>query len=300
MVVTDDNTQPGSPRSSAPTHLPVYRGRAPGAYRPGSSWKTWLRLFSNFLTLQKVTVESDQRLIFLQEIGDSNYELLESLLQGRTLEDTPNTELYSVMEKHFAPKKLVLAERYRLMTMAQNSGQTLQDFYASIQKTAKDCDFGAIKDHRDAQVTLVFIGGISSLETRKRLFEKEDLTSKQALEIAEAFERVGQNAPHLKEGSHPTGIGKIFAKKSDRSVHSKGKWEPKSFKSTKKHDSHKPKHGHGTNCTVCGMKGHSSERCFHKEGAFCGNCRKSGHLARACRKQAKVSRHVNSCAVFIY
>lgn len=56
------------------------------------------------------------------------------------------------------------------------------------------------KNNRDAIVTMVFIGGLQSLETRKRLLEKEDLTSKEALEQSEALERVDVNAPHLKDG----------------------------------------------------------------------------------------------------
>ncbi|KAK6019600.1 hypothetical protein OSTOST_14756 [Ostertagia ostertagi] len=147
------------------------------------------------------------------ENGGSNYELLESLLQGREPEQVPLKELSETMASHFQPKKLVLAERYGLMSRTQRPGQTLQDYYAELQKAAATCEFEKIKDHRDAMVTMVFIGGLASVETRKRLLERENLTSKEALEAAEAFERVGKNAPHLKEGLQEVGISLVQARK---------------------------------------------------------------------------------------
>ncbi|KAK6043945.1 hypothetical protein COOONC_18550 [Cooperia oncophora] len=187
----------------------VYRGRSPGPYVPGTSWRTWWKLFSNFLVLRKVTEEREQRLIFLQEVGNSNYELLESLLQGRELEDVELKDLRQAMERHYQPKKLVLAERFGLMSKVQKPGQALHEYYAELQKAANTCSFEEIKNHRDAVVTMVFIGGLLSVDTRKRLLEKEDLTSKEALEQAEAFERVGVNAPHLKEGPQAVGIAEV-------------------------------------------------------------------------------------------
>nr|CDJ91781.1 hypothetical protein LOC100635881 [Haemonchus contortus] len=187
----------------------VYRGRAPGPYVPGTSWRTWWKLFANLIVLRKVTEEGDQRLIVLQEVGDSNYELLESLLQGRELEEVPLKDLRAAIEQHYQPKKLVLAERFGLMSKTQKQGQSLHEYYAELQKAANVCCFEEIKDHRDAIVTMVFIGGLLSIETRKRLLEKEQLSSKEALEQAEAFESVGVNAPHLKEGPQqvqPVGV----------------------------------------------------------------------------------------------
>ncbi|XGW19810.1 hypothetical protein V3C99_003555 [Haemonchus contortus] len=184
----------------------IYRGRSPGPYVPGTSWRTWWKLFNNFLVLRKVTEEKDQRLIFLQEVGNSNYELLESLLQGRELEDVELKDLRQAMERHYQPKKLILAERFGLMSKVQKPGQALHEYYAELQKAANSCNFEEIKNYRDAVVTMVFIGGLLSVETRKRLLEKEELTSKEALEQAEAFERVGENAPHLKEGPQAAGV----------------------------------------------------------------------------------------------
>lgn len=71
--------------------------------------------------------EFQKRLIFLQKIGASNYELLESLLQGDELERTQLADLKQVLE-HFQPKKLLMTEHFGLMSGAQKPGQTLRDF----------------------------------------------------------------------------------------------------------------------------------------------------------------------------
>ncbi|VDL82659.1 unnamed protein product [Nippostrongylus brasiliensis] len=171
--------------------LDVYRGRSPGPYVPGTPWKTWWRLFQNFLALRRVTDEGDKRLIFLQEVGAANYELLGSLLQGKQAETATMAQMEEVMEQHFQPKKLLMAENFGLMSKTQKHGQTLQEYYANLQKAANTCGFERVKDHRDMVVAMVFIGGLQSVETRKRLLEREELSSKEVLEAAEAFERDG-------------------------------------------------------------------------------------------------------------
>ncbi|KAK6025666.1 hypothetical protein OSTOST_08427, partial [Ostertagia ostertagi] len=120
------------------TLVEVYRGRAPGAYVPGTPWRTW-----------KVTDEMEQRLIFLPEVGSRNYELLESLLQGKEPEQenggsnyelqgepehVPLKDLSERMANHFQPKKLVLEERYGLMSRTQRPGQTLQTIMRGCRK----------------------------------------------------------------------------------------------------------------------------------------------------------------------
>ncbi|VDL65922.1 unnamed protein product, partial [Nippostrongylus brasiliensis] len=273
--------------------MEVYRGRTPGPYVPGTSWRTWWKLFLNFLTLRKVTEERDQRLIFLQEVGNANYELLESLLQGRELEEVELHELRTAMEKHYQPRKLVLAERFGLMSLVQKPGQALHEFYAELQKAANSCSFDTIKNHRDAFVTMVFIGGLASVETRKRLLEKEELTSKEALEQAEAFERVGANAPHLKEGPQKIGVAQVRMQKGNDVRRGTGRSQIQEKRV-------KPDKGpvrDRRRCWVCGAPGHVGHDCFRKDRAYCKVCRKKGHYAVVCKAadRRKVSRQVHWC-----
>ncbi|KAL6723826.1 hypothetical protein Aduo_018790 [Ancylostoma duodenale] len=274
----------------------VYRGRAPGPFVPGISWRTWWKLFTNFLTLRKVVDEKERCLVFLQEVGNSNYELLESLLQGQELGATDLADLFNAMEKHFQPKKLILAERFGLMSKSQKPGQSLHEFYAELQKAANGCQFEQIKNHRDAIVTMVLIGGLQSLETRKRLLEKEDLTSKEALEHLEALKRVGINAPHLKEGPRPLGVAEVRMKRRESS-----RGRPRRPQVVGK-NARRPGKGpvrERMKCNVCGNLGHAGSDCFRKDKAYCKVCNRKGHFTnaywRAAKSGKKDSRQVHWC-----
>nr|CDJ93460.1 Serine threonine protein kinase-related domain containing protein [Haemonchus contortus] len=89
--------------------------------------------------LQAIIKDASEILFNSKEIGGSSYELLESLLQGKEPEQVTLKELSDTMASHFQPKKLILAERYGLMSRTQRPGQTLQDYYAEQQKAAAGC-----------------------------------------------------------------------------------------------------------------------------------------------------------------
>lgn len=251
------------------------------------------------MTLRRVTDEDDKRLIFLQEVGTSNYELLESLLQGQEPEKATLAQLRTAMEQHFQPKKLLMAERFGLMSKAQKQGQTLQEYYAELQKAANSCGFDRVKDHRDTIVAMVFIGGegLSSVETRKRLLEKEELSSKEVLEIAEAFERVGRNAPHLKQGPAELGVAAVTSKgfrAPERTDAEKGDRPPGTGRGrttdkfiggnkAKKLKQQLQTPLNGPRCRVCLGRSHLAKDCYFKTKAYCSICSRPGHLARACR-----------------
>ncbi|VDL74225.1 unnamed protein product [Nippostrongylus brasiliensis] len=113
---------------------------------------------------RRVTDEGDKRLIFLQEVGAANYELLESLLQGKQPETATMAQMEEVMEQHFQPKKLLIAKRFGLMSKTQKHGQILQEYYVDLQKAANTYGFERMKDHRDMVVAMVFIGGYNRLK----------------------------------------------------------------------------------------------------------------------------------------
>lgn len=234
-------------------------------------------------------------------------------MQGRELESVELSELEKAMEKHFQPKKLLLSKRYKMMSLAQHEGQSLHDFYAEIRKAANECGFEKIKDFRDAMTKMVFIGGLLCVETRKRLLEKEELSSKDALEAAESFQMVGKSAPKL---SHPDvvkpGVCRVTA--GLRKNNSSG---PKSMSSSMskrgddrrdaKKRGHSPRSRSGLgkgvlrspsrpqSCWTCGGSGHLKANCRFKN-VKCLRCQRPGHMAKVCTGVSpKASRPVNWC-----
>lgn len=241
-----------------------------------------------------MTEEKDQRLVFLQEVGNSNYELLESLLQRRELEEVELKELRAAMEKHYQPKRLVLAERFGLMSMVQKLGKGLHEYYAELQKAANKCCFKTIKNHRDADVAMVFIGGLASVDTRKRLLEIKELTSKKALEQAETFERLGANAAHLKEAPR-IGVAQVRGQRDGYVQWSTGRSKTRKNAISQDNKSAREKRRRW----VCGAPGHVGYDCFKRDKAYCKVGKKKGHYTAVCRAtksdKTKVSRQVHRC-----
>ena len=86
----------------------------------------------------------------------------------------------SILRNHFAPKKLVIAERYRFHNCAQREGESVTVFAANLKHLASTCQFGTQLngDLRDR-----FVCGLRSKETQKKLLTEEH-TFDAALKVA--------------------------------------------------------------------------------------------------------------------
>lgn len=79
--------------------------------------------------------------------------------------------------------------------LVEAPGQSLAEFYAVVQQAASTCEFETATNVKDMEVTMVFIGGLPNLQETKKLLEKIDMLSKNALEVVEAYEMKGEKAP---------------------------------------------------------------------------------------------------------
>ncbi|VDK60686.1 unnamed protein product [Anisakis simplex] len=79
-------------------------------------------------------------------------------------------------------------------------------------------------------VTMVFVSGLRSVETRQKLLENEELSVKEALEHAEAFEKVVENAPSIGRRNESV-LGTVKVSKEQKNLRlsqreqRRGKWE---------------------------------------------------------------------------
>lgn len=173
-------------------HQEGYQGRPPGPFQPDTPWRLWVKKFRNHLKRRNIVLEEDQRTFFLDEVGMSSYALLETLLRGKEPEETNVEVLIQTLADYYHPKKLVLGERYRMMSSVQHPGQYLKEFYSTVQGAAKDCEFDKVTDVRDAIATMVFVSGIRNVDTRKRLLEKLPPSPPRPLEATTPVRRPSQ------------------------------------------------------------------------------------------------------------
>ncbi|KAF8374919.1 hypothetical protein PRIPAC_81348 [Pristionchus pacificus] len=186
--------------------------KSPGPYIPGTSWSYWKRMFLNYLSIRQVTDNRIKVLVLLTELGQVANTALEGLLHGATPEGKPFDDLLSILEKHYTPKVLVLAERYKLLQLSQKDNQSLSEFYAELSQAARDCRFTSVTDFEDCMVRMAFVKGIKNKNTRLRLLEKEeDGDSTGLLTLAQAFEAAQNQATSLNPSGAPLAnvIGKV-------------------------------------------------------------------------------------------
>ena len=103
--------------------------------------------------------------VLLTIIGVKNYALLERLLAPTNPREKSYDELTQVLNAHYQPKSVVIAERYHFYRGCQEARETVANFIAELRKLA--IKFGAFLDQalRDRLVCI-----LQSEQTQKRLF----------------------------------------------------------------------------------------------------------------------------------
>jgi len=117
--------------------------------------------------------EDRQVAVFLSVIGGKNYTLLRNLLSPEKPSAKTLAELTAVLKKHFAPKRVVVAERFRFYRREQAVGESVADYEAELRRLATHCDFG---EYLDQALRDRLVCGLRSEATQKHLLSKSDLT----------------------------------------------------------------------------------------------------------------------------
>ena len=192
--------------------------------------------------------EEKQVPILLSVIGGKTYALLSDLLAPVKPSTKSFKDLQEVLQRHFEPKPVVIAERFRFHQRNQTSGESIADYVAELRRLATHCKFG---DYLSEALRDRLVCGIHSESTQRRLLAEADLTLARAIEVAQSMEAAEINAQQLKGSTLQ--VGQMAASLGDRSA-----------------------------CYRCGSESHRERDCRFKE-AVCYNCGKIGHLAKVCR-----------------
>ena len=71
------------------------------------------------------------------------YDVLSDLCSPSTPSQKTHAQLATILKDNFAPKKLVIAERYRFHNCTQREGESVSSFAANLKHLAATCQFGA-------------------------------------------------------------------------------------------------------------------------------------------------------------
>ena len=116
---------------------------SPEAFEPSSDdWHLYAQRFEHFLLANDIEDDSKQRHLLLALIGNSTFKLLTNLVAPKKPGELSYKEICEQLEKHFSPKPIKIAERFRFYSRQQQSEETVAEYLAELRKLAINCEFG--------------------------------------------------------------------------------------------------------------------------------------------------------------
>ena len=82
-------------------------------------------------------------MFFLTVIGPDAYKLLKNLCDAENPNTKTFTRLSQLLQEHFQPTRIVIAERHKLWTASQEEGESVSEFVVRLKKLASTRSFGA-------------------------------------------------------------------------------------------------------------------------------------------------------------
>ena len=169
-------------------------------------------------------------------------------------------DLKRILQRHYDPEPIIIAERFHFYQRNQKTGESIADYLAVLRKLASCCKFGnflsqALRDR--------LVRGLQSEITQKALLAKADLTLEKAVELAQGMEAAAKRTKELKSSQRGA---TIHAVEKTAVAGAQAKSPPLG------------------RCGHCGRGNHNKWECKFRE-ATCHRCGKTGHIAPVCRSK---------------
>ena len=224
-------------------------------------WGRYIDRFQQFLVVNDVQDPKKQAVCLITVIGASTYKLLENLVPPGKPATKKLGELIEVLQHHFQPKVITIAERFKFHQRNQADGESVMDYMAKLRHLASTCNFEQFLDQalRDRLVC-----GLRNATTQKCLLAEADLTLQRALEIAQGMEIAERNTQQIQSAVNGASIPTAEVQAPVQAVR---------------------RFSGRSDCHRCNGK-HEPSKCPFIE-AECFKCKKQGHIASACRSRSK-------------
>ena len=220
-------------------------------------WASYVERFEQFLVADDITETKKVMATFLTAVGAKTYELLKDIVAPAKPSELKFEEVVEHLNKHYDPKPLVIAERFKFHKRNQQADESITEYCAALRKHASTCQFGTFLDEalRDRLVC-----GMKDPATQRRLLAESKLTLAKALEIAQGMEAAAKQAQQLtNEMSTPA-----------HSINFQNR----------RQGERKNQRYEQTRCWRCNGQNHRASECrFRTEK--CRKCDGVGHIARA-------------------
>ena len=220
-----------------------------------------------------------RRATLISVIGSKAYDVLSDLCSPTAPSAKTYAQLATILMNHFAPKKLVIAERYRFHNCIQREGESVATFAANLKHLASTCNFGT---HLNEGLRDRFVCGLRSKEIQKKLLTEEH-TFDEALKNALGTEAAEKDVAAFSQDT-ATPVNKL-----DSGYHRTFRPRKSRKPPGKVNDSKNPSQ-HNNNstseCLSCGKTGHPRSQCKYRNYT-CHSCGRSGHITDACKSKSQ-------------
>ena len=157
-----------------------YIGRLGSFDRDREPFSSYIERMEMFFIANNI-VETDEddnetkgrkKAILLTEIGTDVYLALANLLAPRKARDATFDDIIRILQSHFDPKPLEIAESYKFGTRKQRQGESISDFIIALKNLSTHCNFGEFLDRalRDR-----FVCGLQDERIQNRLLNVTSL-----------------------------------------------------------------------------------------------------------------------------
>ena len=158
------------------------------------NWSSYKERLEQFYEANDIADEKKVA-VLLSVIGGKTYDLLRSLTAPQRPAERNFAQLCEILESHFSPKPLIIAERFRFYKRNQRSGETISEYCAALQRLTEHCNFGttlsdALRDR--------LVCGLANEHVQRKLLVEAELTYDRAKSIALAAEAAAKDAEELR------------------------------------------------------------------------------------------------------
>lgn len=209
-----------------------------------------------------------RRAVLLSALSESTFKLARDLALPKKLEEVDFSEIVTLLDNHFTPKRVGFAEKSIFYSSMQRPGESHNQWAARLRGLAAHCGF---KDLEEALLDRFIMGMLPGPE-RDKLFvqEQKDFNLAKAVDLAESVRcaRLAAAAP----AANPGDVALAAAAAGAGAAGADGV-----FAISKKEK-----------CSVCGFSNHKANRCRYKNYQ-CKLCNRKGHLRKMCTYSNKVN-----------
>ena len=164
----------------------------PEAFTPGSEdWSLYAQRFQHFLLANSITEESQKLHLLLVLVGNLTFRLLTNLVAPRQLGELMFKEALTELEHHFKPKPVKIAKCFRFYKRNQQTGETVSEYVAELQRLATTCEFGTLLNKALCDR---LVCGLREEAMQRRLLAEP---LKRACELAQGMEAANRNPKEI-------------------------------------------------------------------------------------------------------